>query len=144
QAPARLPPSRGHRQVPGADPAPWPEALRKGDAPGQNREPTGGRIAGQLSVAGFRIPRFRNGGPPLRTGPLLPLTSIGDAMARPRRRSPMNATTATRSIGGGEITVESGKLAKQAGGAALVTIGETQVLATCTSSNPREGIDFFP
>src|SRR5436190_23737123 len=56
----------------------------------------------------------------------------------------MNATTATRSIGGSEISFESGKLAKQAGGAALVTIGETQVLATCTSSDPREGIDFFP
>jgi polyribonucleotide nucleotidyltransferase len=56
----------------------------------------------------------------------------------------MNATTATRSIGGSEITFESGKLAKQAGGAALVTIGETQVLAACTNSSPREGIDFFP
>src|SRR5437773_7740001 len=56
----------------------------------------------------------------------------------------MNATTATRSLGDSEITFESGKLAKQAGGAALVTIGETQVLATCTSSDPREGIDFFP
>ena len=50
----------------------------------------------------------------------------------------------SRSVGGTEITFESGKLAKQAGGAAVVTIGETQVLATSTSSNPREGIDFFP
>ena len=25
-----------------------------------------------------------------------------------------------------------------------MTLGETQVLATCTTSNPREGIDFFP
>jgi polyribonucleotide nucleotidyltransferase len=56
----------------------------------------------------------------------------------------MNATNATRSIGGTNVSFESGKLAKQAGGAALVTIGETQVLGTCTSSNPREGIDFFP
>jgi polyribonucleotide nucleotidyltransferase len=51
---------------------------------------------------------------------------------------------ATRSIGGTDVTFESGKLAKQAGGAAVVTIGETQVLATSTSSDPREGIDFFP
>ena len=56
----------------------------------------------------------------------------------------MNATTATRSIGGTDISFESGKLAKQAEGSALVTIGETQVLGTCTSSDPREGIDFFP
>ncbi|MDP9242877.1 MAG: polyribonucleotide nucleotidyltransferase, partial [Actinomycetota bacterium] len=42
------------------------------------------------------------------------------------------------------MSFESGKLAKQAGGSAVVTIGETQILAACTSSNPREGIDFFP
>jgi len=53
-------------------------------------------------------------------------------------------TKATRSIGGTDVTFESGKLAKLAGGAAVVTIGETQILAACTSSNPREGIDFFP
>src|SRR5437588_1129276 len=39
---------------------------------------------------------------------------------------------------------ESGKLAQLASGSAVVTIGETQILATCTSSKPREGIDFFP
>src|SRR5437588_4284682 len=39
---------------------------------------------------------------------------------------------------------ESGKLAQLASGSAVVTIGETQILATCTSSAPREGIDFFP
>ncbi|MFN2544349.1 MAG: polyribonucleotide nucleotidyltransferase [Actinomycetota bacterium] len=51
---------------------------------------------------------------------------------------------ATRTIGSSDIRVESGKLAKLAAGSAVVTIGETQVLATCTSSKPREGIDFFP
>ena len=35
-------------------------------------------------------------------------------------------------------------MAKLADGAVVVTYGETQVLATCVSSNPREGIDFFP
>ncbi len=48
-------------------------------------------------------------------------------------------------IGGRTMTLETGRLAKQAGGAVLVTYGETVVLATATSSNePREGIDFFP
>jgi polyribonucleotide nucleotidyltransferase len=42
------------------------------------------------------------------------------------------------------MTFESGKLAMQAGGSAVVTYGETQVLATCTTAEPREGIDFFP
>jgi polyribonucleotide nucleotidyltransferase len=42
------------------------------------------------------------------------------------------------------MTVETGRLAKQAAGAALVTYGETVVLVTATSAKPREGIDFFP
>ncbi len=50
----------------------------------------------------------------------------------------------TRTIGSSDITFETGKLARQAGGAVVVTLGETQILATCTSSDPREGIDFFP
>jgi polyribonucleotide nucleotidyltransferase len=54
------------------------------------------------------------------------------------------ATTLSRQIGNQTLTFESGKLAQQAGGSCVVTYGETQVLATCTTANPREGIDFFP
>jgi polyribonucleotide nucleotidyltransferase len=50
----------------------------------------------------------------------------------------------SRTIGSSDLTFETGKLAKQAHGSVVVTLGETQVLATCTSSAPREGIDFFP
>ena len=53
-------------------------------------------------------------------------------------------TDVSVTIGGREITFETGKLAMLAGGSAVVTIGETQVLVTCTSGPPREGIDFFP
>jgi polyribonucleotide nucleotidyltransferase len=53
-------------------------------------------------------------------------------------------TTLTKRIGSTDMTFESGKLAKQAGGSAVVTLGETMILAACTSSKPREGIDFFP
>lgn len=42
------------------------------------------------------------------------------------------------------MVIETGKLAKQAEGSCVVTLGETQVLATCTTAAPREGIDFFP
>jgi len=48
------------------------------------------------------------------------------------------------SLGETELLLESGKLALQAEGACVVTLGETQVLATCTTAKPREGIDFFP
>ncbi|HZA26752.1 MAG TPA: polyribonucleotide nucleotidyltransferase [Actinomycetota bacterium] len=56
----------------------------------------------------------------------------------------MKTITATRQIGGADITLETGKLAKQAHGSVVITLGETQVLVTCTTSAPREGIDFFP
>src|SRR5437588_6951747 len=46
-------------------------------------------------------------------------------------------------IGGNSIAFETGKLAKQAGGAVVVTQGETLVLATATAGNPRD-VDFLP
>ena len=47
-------------------------------------------------------------------------------------------------FGGREMSIETGRLAKQAAGAALVTYGETVVLVTATRAAPRPGIDFFP
>jgi polyribonucleotide nucleotidyltransferase len=47
--------------------------------------------------------------------------------------------------GGKQLSFESGKLAKQAHGAAVVRFGDNVVLATATANpEPREGIDFFP
>ena len=47
--------------------------------------------------------------------------------------------------GGKRLVFETGRIAKQASGAALVTLGETVVLSTAVASpEPREGIDFFP
>ena len=49
------------------------------------------------------------------------------------------------SVGGRTISIETGRLAKQADGSVLVRSGDTLVLVTaCASSNPREGIDFLP
>ena len=48
-------------------------------------------------------------------------------------------------VAGNTLTLETGKLAKQAHGAVLVRCGDTAVLVTATvSKDPREGIDFFP
>jgi polyribonucleotide nucleotidyltransferase len=52
--------------------------------------------------------------------------------------------TLTLEVGGRPMTIETGRLAKQAAGAALVTYGDTVVLVTVCTANPREGIDFFP
>jgi polyribonucleotide nucleotidyltransferase len=48
-------------------------------------------------------------------------------------------------LAGRPLSVEVGRVAKQANGAALVRYGDTVVLVTaCCSDEPREGIDFFP
>src|SRR5438874_5841136 len=48
-------------------------------------------------------------------------------------------------IGSRRISIETGKLAKQADGSVIVRMGATVVLVTaCRAPNPREGIDFLP
>ena len=50
-----------------------------------------------------------------------------------------------RSIAGRTLSIQVGKFAQQANGAVAVQYGNTVVLVTvCTSSEPREGIDFTP
>src|SRR5438876_3371278 len=57
----------------------------------------------------------------------------------------MNVHKVSTTIGERELSIEIGKLAKQADGAALVSYGETVVLVTaCAENEPREGLDFFP
>src|SRR5271168_5125059 len=47
--------------------------------------------------------------------------------------------------GGKRLVFETGRIAKQASGSALVTLGDSVVLATAVASpDPKEGIDFFP
>lgn len=53
--------------------------------------------------------------------------------------------TAHLSVGGNDLSIETGKLAKQADGAVIVSYGETVVLVTaCYTPTQREGIDFLP
>ena len=48
-------------------------------------------------------------------------------------------------INGKSLHVETGRIAKQANGSAVVTFGETVVLVTAVSTDEiREGIDFLP
>jgi polyribonucleotide nucleotidyltransferase len=47
--------------------------------------------------------------------------------------------------GGRKLTLETGKIARQAHGAVIATYGETKVMATVVGAKePREGIDFLP
>ena len=53
--------------------------------------------------------------------------------------------TAQVKVGRGTLTIETGKIAKQAGGAVTVRYGDTVVIVTaCSAATAREGIDFLP
>ncbi|NNF00545.1 MAG: polyribonucleotide nucleotidyltransferase, partial [Pyrinomonadaceae bacterium] len=48
-------------------------------------------------------------------------------------------------LGGKDLTVETGKVAKQADGSVVIRYGDTMLLVTAVSSkSPREGLNFFP
>src|SRR5213082_2793627 len=48
-------------------------------------------------------------------------------------------------LGDKELTVETGRVAKQADGSVVIRYGDTMLLVAAVASNsPREGIDFFP
>lgn len=57
----------------------------------------------------------------------------------------MKQVVSVELAGGKQLTFETGRMAKQASGAALVSQGDSVVLVTAVASQePREGIDFFP
>jgi polyribonucleotide nucleotidyltransferase len=57
----------------------------------------------------------------------------------------MGAITLSAPFGATEITLETGRMAKLADGAVLVTMGGTMVLVTvCGGKSPRPGVDFLP
>ncbi|MFZ4586040.1 MAG: polyribonucleotide nucleotidyltransferase, partial [Acidimicrobiia bacterium] len=61
----------------------------------------------------------------------------GGATDAIRVSGPINAAGLT-------MTLETGRLAKLADGAVVVTVEGTQLLSTVVTAKPREGIDFFP
>ena len=55
-----------------------------------------------------------------------------------------NKTTVQYTIGGKTVTLETGRMAKQADGSVLVTSGNNMVLVTVVSSRRESTLDFFP
>ena len=56
-----------------------------------------------------------------------------------------NTKTVTIEWGGETLTLETGKVARQADGAVIATLGETVVLCAVTAAKKvKEGQDFFP
>ena len=58
--------------------------------------------------------------------------------------TPRKPVSVSRTVGGKLITLETGKLAKQASGAVVVRIGDTMSLVATVTAKGREGLDFFP
>ena len=47
-------------------------------------------------------------------------------------------------LGGRTLTIEAGKIAKQANGSVMVRYGDTVIVVAVTGTKvPREGVDFF-
>jgi polyribonucleotide nucleotidyltransferase len=55
-----------------------------------------------------------------------------------------NTTTVSSDLGDTPISLETGRIAKQASGSVIVRQGDTMVLATVCHAAPKEGTDFFP
>ncbi len=56
----------------------------------------------------------------------------------------MPVTTLSTEFAGRTLTIETGKLARLAGGSVTVRFGDTMLLGTANRSEPRPGLDFFP
>ena len=63
----------------------------------------------------------------------------------------MSSTTSSKkpvsvevTLGGKTISMETGRLAKQASGAVVVSLGDTMTLVATVAAPGREGLDFFP
>ncbi len=56
----------------------------------------------------------------------------------------MNVISVEREIGGRMYKMETGKVAKLAGGSVIISYAESSVLAAAVRANARPGLDFFP
>ncbi|CAN5576251.1 hypothetical protein BH23CHL7_BH23CHL7_10860 [soil metagenome] len=56
----------------------------------------------------------------------------------------MSVTTLSTEIGGRTLTIETGRMARLAGGSVTVRYGDTMILGTANRADPRPGLDFFP
>jgi polyribonucleotide nucleotidyltransferase len=71
--------------------------------------------------------------------------SEGPPDARGRERAKTMMQKVEMPIGSHTLSIETGRMAKQADGAVIVRLGDTVVLATaCAQKDPRVGVDFLP
>jgi polyribonucleotide nucleotidyltransferase len=78
------------------------------------------------------------------TGRPLRLTGRRHGGVRPEKRKRMGKVTESFELYGKTYVLETGELAKQAGGAVVVRQGDSVVLVTATASKEPKDLDFFP
>ncbi|MCB1084535.1 MAG: polyribonucleotide nucleotidyltransferase [Chlamydiia bacterium] len=61
-----------------------------------------------------------------------------------QKKHPLETTSVSVSLGGKEVTFETGKIARQAGGAVTIRCGDTILLATACMGAPLDEVDFLP
>jgi len=71
-------------------------------------------------------------------------TSGAEAPGDSMNKLHFNPTTVSVDLGGTPVSLETGRIAKQAAGSVIVRQGDTMVLVAVCTADPREGIDFFP
>ena len=66
-------------------------------------------------------------------------------MGELNKESPVAKVSKTFQYGRHQVTLETGEVARQAGGAVVVKMDDTVVLVTAVGNkNAKEGMDFFP
>jgi len=72
-------------------------------------------------------------------------TEVDNLSAFENQRNFMNKESMSVSIGGREISFETGKIARQANGSVILRSGDTMLMATaCASETPLQDVDFLP
>ena len=116
--------------------------LPEGEGPQPLRGPD--QAAGHPQVTPPAAPRFGTPCPRLGTSRTVITRRALQKLAQLTERK-IHMHTREINVGGKTISIETGRLAKQADGSVIVRSGDTMVLVTaCADPNPREGVDFLP
>src|SRR5664279_4153800 len=132
------------RHAPTAPPEPGPLGARGGRYGFRSSVVAPGGRGFPPSPGRFHRRPARSSAPRRAPGPSSEETSLPDTHELP------GAITTTATIDNGaagtrEVRFETGRLARQAAGAAVAYLGDSMVLAATTASkNPKEQLDFFP
>lgn len=133
------PPARAGQRPRGAGPAKEKGAARRREPAGEPRPVKADEAQRSIPAA----PRAREAQHPPAGTEGRPVRSAGRQAENESENEKM-VFKVERAVGSNLLSIETGKIARQAAGAAVVRYGDTVVLGTVVTADPRPGIDFFP